>query len=64
VYVIDNSSPSAGDTLKVQMREVTTGVSVDNETEIKEGLMPGEAVVVQGQQFLTDGVSVRIVGGR
>lgn len=46
----------------VTLREVAVGVSVDGETEIKSGLDAGEQVVVQGQQFLTDGAAVRVIG--
>jgi multidrug efflux pump subunit AcrA (membrane-fusion protein) len=48
----------------VNMREVVTGATVDREVEIREGLQSGESVVVQGQQFLSDGVQVRIIGRR
>ncbi|MDR2739733.1 MAG: efflux RND transporter periplasmic adaptor subunit [Treponema sp.] len=51
-------------TAQVSMREIETGVSVDGEVEIKSGLAPGEAVVVQGQQFLTDGAAVRVIGNQ
>jgi multidrug efflux pump subunit AcrA (membrane-fusion protein) len=51
-------------TPQVSMREVVLGVTIDGETEIKSGLKAGESVVVQGQQFLTDGAQVRILGGR
>jgi len=61
VYVLDNSD---NETLRVSMREVETGVSIDNELEIKSGLNAGEKVVVQGQQFLTDGAAVRLLGNR
>ena len=49
-------------TYRVEMREVTIGVNVDGEVEIRSGLEPGEAVVVQGQQFLADGTPVRVLG--
>ncbi|MDR2020428.1 MAG: efflux RND transporter periplasmic adaptor subunit [Treponema sp.] len=49
---------------QVSMREIAAGVSVDGEVEIQSGLAPGEAVVVQGQQFLTDGAAVRVIGNR
>ena len=52
------------DTPRVEMREVITGVNVDREVEITNGLKPGESVVVQGQQFLTDGAAVRVIGRR
>jgi len=46
----------------VEMREVSVGVNVNREVEITSGLQPGEAVVVQGKQFLTDGTPVRVLG--
>jgi multidrug efflux pump subunit AcrA (membrane-fusion protein) len=49
---------------QVNIREVSIGVTVDGEVEIKNGLSPGDKVVVQGQQFLTDGAAVRVLGGR
>jgi multidrug efflux pump subunit AcrA (membrane-fusion protein) len=51
-------------TTQVRMREIETGVSVDGETEIKSGLESGETVVIQGQQFLSDGAAVRVIGNR
>jgi multidrug efflux pump subunit AcrA (membrane-fusion protein) len=62
VYVLENGHQD--NSLTVQAREVSIGVNVDNEVEIRDGLKPGEAVVVQGQQFLTDGAAVRVIGGR
>ena len=58
VYVLDGDREAP----RAAMREVTVGVSVDGETEIKAGLAAGEQVVVQGQQFLTDGAAVRVIG--
>jgi len=62
VYVLNidsqNNSPV------VQLREVVVGVSVNRETEIKSGLEGGEAVVIQGHQFLTDGALVRVIGSK
>ncbi|MDR3334358.1 MAG: efflux RND transporter periplasmic adaptor subunit [Treponema sp.] len=49
---------------QVSLREVSTGTSVDGELEIKSGLYAGDTVVVQGQQFLTDGAKVRVVNRR
>jgi len=75
VYVLytspDNDGPGreyyngvlAG-TPRVEMREVYTGVIVDREVEIRSGLKPGEPVIVQGQQLLTDGAPVRVIGRR
>jgi multidrug efflux pump subunit AcrA (membrane-fusion protein) len=44
----------------VENREVVTGVTVDRVTEVKSGLAAGETVVVQGQQFLAEGVAVLV----
>ena len=46
----------------VELREVSVGVNVNRELQILSGLLPGEAVVVQGQQFLTDSAPVRVLG--
>jgi multidrug efflux pump subunit AcrA (membrane-fusion protein) len=56
VYVLDGSD------VRVWFQEVTAGVTVDGETEIRSGLEAGMTVVVQGQQFLTDGAKVRVIG--
>ena len=56
----DNGVPAG--TPFVEMREVSVGVNVNREVEITGGLEPGEAVVVQGQQFLADGAPVRVLG--
>ena len=57
-----NGAPAG--TPRVELREVVAGVTVDREVEIRSGLKPGEVVVVQGQQFLTDGAPVRVIGRR
>jgi multidrug efflux pump subunit AcrA (membrane-fusion protein) len=46
---------------EVLFREIESGVTVDGETEIRSGLAVGETVVIQGQQFLSDGAKVRII---
>jgi len=43
-------------------REVSCGVTLQGRTEIKSGLSEGESVIVQGQQLLSGGESLRIVG--
>ncbi|GHT65945.1 MexH family multidrug efflux RND transporter periplasmic adaptor subunit [Spirochaetia bacterium] len=52
VYVLNNG--------KVDLREVVTGATVDHITEIKSGIASGDAVVIQGQQFLSDGAAVLV----
>lgn len=47
----------------VSLRQVEVGVTVDNLTEITSGLKADEEVVTQGQQLLSDGVKVRVIGG-
>jgi multidrug efflux pump subunit AcrA (membrane-fusion protein) len=56
IYVISNDD----DNDSVILRQVSTGVTVDYMTEIKSGLAAGDAVVIQGQQFLNDGVAVLV----
>jgi multidrug efflux pump subunit AcrA (membrane-fusion protein) len=68
VYVVSpDSTPTStlaadNEAATVHMREISTGVRIDGEVEIQRGLTSGEAVVVQGQQFLTDGARVRVIG--
>ena len=60
VYVVDGTGGEG----TARLQDVETGVSVDGELEIKSGLAEGERVVVQGQQFLSSGAAVRVLGGR
>ncbi|MDR3116206.1 MAG: efflux RND transporter periplasmic adaptor subunit [Treponema sp.] len=62
VFVL--SSLNGEGTGQVRLREVSLGVTVDGEVEIKSGLNAGDRVIVQGQQFLTDGSAVRVLGNR
>jgi multidrug efflux pump subunit AcrA (membrane-fusion protein) len=59
VYVArnDGTGPAA------ERRLVRAGVSLNGLTEITDGLAEGEAVVVQGQQLLSGGEPLRIMGG-
>ena len=43
-------------------REVNCGVTLQGWTEIKSGLSEGERVVVQGQQLLSGGERLRVIG--
>jgi multidrug efflux pump subunit AcrA (membrane-fusion protein) len=60
VYVIERNN--AGQPIAVG-REVSRGVSLQGWTEIRSGLDEGETVIVQGQQILSGGEAVRIIGG-
>lgn len=45
----------------VSMISVSEGLTVDNKTEIREGLKEGDLVVVKGQSLLSDGAKVKIL---
>jgi RND family efflux transporter MFP subunit len=66
VYALDHGDPDGSlegtSERQASFREVTAGVTVDGETEIRSGIEVGTAVVIQGQQFLTDGAKVRVIG--
>lgn len=47
---------------KVNRRDVTLGLGDDEIIEIREGLEPGERIVVRGLETLTDGTRVRVSG--
>jgi RND family efflux transporter MFP subunit len=55
VYVTQNG--------RAELREIVTGVTINALIEIKSGLSVGEIVVIQGQQLLSDGAAVRVIGG-
>jgi multidrug efflux pump subunit AcrA (membrane-fusion protein) len=48
---------------RAELRQAGTGVTLNVFTEITSGLSAGEAVVIQGQQLLSDGAAVRVIGG-
>jgi multidrug efflux pump subunit AcrA (membrane-fusion protein) len=48
---------------RAELRQASTGVTLNGFTEITSGLSAGEAVVIQGQQLLSDGAAVRVIGG-
>lgn len=47
---------------KVSRREVGLGLGDDRVIEIREGVEPGEKIVVRGLETLSDGTSVRVSG--
>jgi len=55
VYVVENN--------KAKIKEVKTGLDDGKVVEIKEGLSKDDKVIVKGQDFVEDGVEVRIVRG-
>jgi len=54
VFVLDGQ--------KVSQRDVVPGLGDDEVVEIREGLAPGDRVVVRGLETLTDGTRVRVTG--
>ena len=55
VYVVENGA--------AVYTPVTTGLTGDGVTEVLSGLSAGQQLVTRGQQYLSDGDAVRIVGG-
>ena len=49
--------------MKVEMRQVVVGESLDNQTVITSGLKAGETVVTDGQLKLIPGAKVTIKSG-
>jgi len=49
--------------MKVEIRPIVVGESVDNQTVVTSGLKPGETVVTDGQLRLMPGAKVTIKSG-
>ncbi len=58
-YVFTAKSESAESS--VNMVSIKEGLSVDNKTEIQEGLKEGDVIIVKGQSLLSDGSKVKIL---
>jgi RND family efflux transporter MFP subunit len=54
VFVIDGQ--------RAVRRNVSLGLGDDDRVEVREGVQPGERIVVRGLETLTDGTRVRVVG--
>jgi len=48
---------------KTKEKEVSLGLSGSDRVEVKEGINPGDSLIVAGQHSLKDGDLIRIVGG-
>ena len=57
VYVIENASEQ----LKAHKRLVDIGIIQADKCEITDGLKPGDTIVVNGMQYLADGINVEVV---
>ena len=54
VFVLDGQ--------RVARREVVLGLGDDDQVEVRQGVTPGERIVVRGLETLTDGTRVRVSG--
>jgi RND family efflux transporter MFP subunit len=54
VFVIDGQ--------RAVQRPVSLGLGDDTRVEVRDGVSPGERIVVRGLETLTDGTRVRVVG--
>lgn len=57
VYVIENASEQ----LKAHKRLVDIGIIQADKCEITNGLKPGDTIVVNGMQYLADGIDVEVI---
>ncbi len=68
IYVIndkpDTKKASGTDDMTVKSVPVISGVSMENETAITKGIHPGDKVVVEGADKLTDGMAVYVAGSK
>ena len=53
VFVIDGQ--------RAERRNVSLGLADDDQIEVREGVKPGERIVVRGLETLTDGTRVRVI---
>ena len=58
VYVVSSRSSSAS---TVKLQKVEEGISVDNMTEILDGLVAGDEIVIKGRSLLNDGSKINVV---
>jgi membrane fusion protein, multidrug efflux system len=58
VFSIDNTDP---ETPVARKRVVVPGIVIDGAMEIRQGLAPGEEIVIRGQTLLEDGSRVNII---
>lgn len=53
--------PHSDEMSTVKLVPITAGISVDNQTEISDGVKAGDEIVVKGMSLLNDGSKVKIV---
>ena len=57
VYVVNRNSSQSS----VRLQKIEEGISVDNMTEIIDGLVAGDEIVIKGQSLLNDGSKVNVI---
>ena len=58
IFVVNRAGGSQG---TVRLQKVEEGISVDNKTEIIDGLVVGDEIVIKGQSLLNEGSKVNVV---
>ena len=56
-----SSQKTESDSARVKLQPVVEGISVDNKTEITNGISDGDMIIIKGQSLLNDGSAVNIV---
>ena len=60
VFIID-SEKSTEEKSFVKLVSIKKGITVDDKTEITEGLKAGDVIIVKGQTLLNDGAAVNVI---
>ena len=60
IFVV-SSQKTETEPARVKLQSVSEGITVDNKTEITNGISAGDMIVVKGQSLLNDGSAVNIV---
>ena len=60
IFVV-SSQKTESEPARVKLQSISEGITVDNKTEITNGISAGDMIVVKGQSLLNDGSAVNIV---
>lgn len=60
VFVV-SSQKTETDSARVRLQAVSEGITVDNKTEITNGISKGDQIIIKGQALLNDGSAINIV---
>ena len=56
------AEPQSGGSYVAKQRPITVGQTVGNDFEVRDGIKPGDKVIISGTQFLMDGMPVTPLG--